>query len=187
MWLVKMIPLGRFIPMRRFILIVSLSIPSLAAAGPALPDGYDQARWGISVAQLKAQVEVDRAEMTDEFGYADHLEADPDVYYRMTPKHERIEYYFYEGHLYKVFVIYDRILYHTRFYEDLVEEMTNSFGPPLKTYQEDFFGLTVQHTRWEDAAAILDLRKGAGFIYQVRIDKAADQRKAKDRIRKKSI
>lgn len=173
--------------MRRFILIISLFVPSWVAAGPALPDGYDQARWGISVARLKAQVEVERAGMTDEFGYADHLEADPDVYYRMTSQHERIEYYFYEGRLYKVFVIYDRILFHTRFYEDLVEEMKKRFGPPLNVYQEDFFGLMIQHARWEDAAAVLDLRKGAGFIYQVRIDRAADQKKAMEQIKKKSI
>lgn len=173
--------------MRQFILMVSLFFPSLVAAGPALPEGYEQARWGISVAELKSQVEVNRAEMTDEFGYADHQEADPDVYYRTTSQHKRIEYYFYEGRLYKVYVIYDRIFYHTRFYEDLVEEIKKSFGPPLKAYQEDFFGLTIQHTRWEDAAAILDLRKGAGFIYQVRIDRAADRKKAKALIRKKSI
>ena len=105
----------------------------------------------------------------------------------MTPKHERVEYYFYQGHLYKVFVIYDRIYFHTRFYEDLVEEMKQSFGEPHEIYQEDFFGLPIQHTRWEDSTSYLDLRKGAGFIYQVRIDKAADRNKAKAQTKKKSI
>ncbi|MBI3812162.1 MAG: hypothetical protein HY283_08160 [Nitrospirae bacterium] len=174
--------------MHRLIVIIAVLIfPSLAAAGAVLPNGYEQAGWGISVAELKKQVEVDRVEMTDEFGYAEHLEEDPEVYSRITPKHERIEYYFYQGRLYKVFVIYDRIFFHTRFYEGLIEEMTKSFGPPPKTYQEEFFGLSIQHARWEDAASVLDLRKGAGFIYQVRIDKAADQKKTKSQTKKKSI
>lgn len=173
--------------MRRLIVIIAVLIPSLAASGAVLPNGYEQAGWGISVDDLKKQVEVDRVEMTDEYGYAEHLEEDPEVYARITPKHERIEYYFYQGRLYKVFVIYDRIFFHTRFYEDLIEEMKKSFGPPLKTYQEEFFGLNIQHTRWEDDSAVLDLRKGAGFIYQVRIDKAADQKKTKSQTKKKSI
>ena len=175
-------------PMRRFIVImVCLILPPSAAAGAALPNGHDRAGWGLTVAELKAQVEVDRAEITDEFGYAEHLEEDPEVYYRLTPQHERIEYYFFQGRLYKVFVIYDRIFFHTRFYEDLVEEMKKNFGPPHETYQEDFFGLSINHARWEDPVSILDLRKGAGFIYQVRIDKATDQKKAKAQTRKKSI
>ena len=174
--------------MRRFVVIIaSLILPSLAAAGAALPNGYEQAGWGITVDELKKQVEVERVEMTDEFGYAEHLEEDPEVYARMTSQHERIEYYFYQGRLYKVFVIYDRIFFHTRFYEDLIEEMKKSFGPPLKTYREEFFGLNIQHTRWEDDKAVLDLRKGAGFIYQVRIDKAADQKKSQAQAKKKSI
>jgi hypothetical protein len=174
--------------MRRLIIIIAVLIfPSLAAAGAALPNGYEQAGWGISVDDLKKQVEVERVEMTDEFGYAEHLEEDPEVYDRMTSQHERIEYYFYQGRLYKVFVIYDRIFFHTRFYEDLIEEMTKSFGPPLKTYQEEFFGLKIQHTRWEDDNAVLDLRKGAGFIYQVRINKAADRKKAQAQTKKKGI
>ncbi|MBI3596988.1 MAG: hypothetical protein HY203_07550 [Nitrospirae bacterium] len=173
--------------MRIAVILLSLIVPSIAAAGPALPNGYDRAGWGITVAELQKQVEIERAEMTDEFGYAEHLEEDPDVYFRMTPKHERVEYYFYQGRLYKVFIIYDRVYFHTRFYEDLVEEIKKSFGEPHEIYQEDFFGLPIRHTRWEDATSILDLRKGAGFIYQVRIDKAANRNKAKAQTKKKSI
>jgi len=173
--------------MRIAVILLCLIVPSFAAAGPALPKGYERAVWGITVPDLQKQVEIERAEMTDEFGYAEHLEEDPDVYFRMTSKHERVEYYFYLGHLYKVFIIYDRIYFHTRFYEDLVEEMKQSFGEPLEIYQEDFFGLPIQHTRWEDATSLLDLRKGAGFIYQVRIDTAANRNKAKAQTKKKSI
>jgi hypothetical protein len=173
--------------MRIVIFLLSLVIPSFASAEPGLPNGYDRAGWGITVGDLQKLVEIERAEMTDGFGYAEHLEEDPDVYYRMTPKHERVEYYFYQGHLYKVFIIYDRIYFHTRFYEDLVEEMKQSFGEPHEIYQEDFFGLPIQHTRWEDATSYLDLRKGAGFIYQVRIDKAANRSKTKTQTKKKSI
>jgi len=171
----------------RTLLSVTFLAVTLVAADTPLPGGFDQARWGMTVAELRAGTEVSRVEATDEFGYAEHSEQDPEVYYRVTPRHERIEYYFYRGRLYKIFVIYDRVYFHTNFYEDLVGEMKKSFGPPQKAYSEQIFGLTIQHTRWEDDKAILDLRKGAGFIYQVRIDKAAQLEKERAGARKKSI
>jgi len=168
-------------------MMIGLLLPSLAWAGSSLPNGYDRAGWGMTVPELQKQVGIERAEMSDGFGYAEHLEEDPDVYYQMTPEHERVEYYFYRGRLYKVFIIYDRVLFHTRFYEELIEKTKKTYGDPKDAYQEDFFGLPIQHTRWEDSTSILDLRRGAGFIYQVRIDKTTNEIKTKAQTKKKSI
>ncbi|MBI3610238.1 MAG: hypothetical protein HY204_06000 [Nitrospirae bacterium] len=168
-------------------LIIGLLLMPLSAAGAGLPNGHDRAGWGITLAELQNQVDVARVDMAEGFGYAEHFEEDPDVYYRVTSQHERVEYYFYQGRLYKIFIIYDRIYFHTPFYENLVKATKKSYGAPHDTYQEDLFGMPIQHTRWEDAVSVLDLRKGAGFIYQVRIDKAAAQKKAKAQTRKKSI
>ena len=77
----------------------------------------------------------------------------------------------FNGELYKIFVVYDKVLYHTRFYDELVKEIQEAFGLPKRSFEEQYFGLDVLHTLWEDSGSILDLRKGAGFIYQVRIDK----------------
>lgn len=171
----------------RLALLNLLLLLSPASASPVLPNGHDQAVWGITVSELKKQMDVSPVERTDPFGYAEHLEEDPEVYFWNSPQHERVEFYFYEGRLYKIFIVYDRIYFHTRFYEKLVEETTAAYGKPQDTYQEEFFGIPILHARWEDSASVLDLRKGAGFIYQVRIDKMAAEKKAKERARKKSI
>ena len=168
-------------------IIINLLFSALAFAGAALPTGHAPATWGMTVAEIRKQVEIVRAIPGEGFGYAEHLEEDPEVYIRNTAQHERVEYYFYEGRLYKIFIVYDRIFFHTRFYQKLAEEVRTQFGDPKDTYQENFFGLSIQHTLWEDSESILDLRKGAGFIYQVRIDKEAAARKKKTLRRKKSI
>ena len=168
-------------------ILIALVLISPASAGTTLPSGYDRAVWRMTAPELKKQLDVARAEMGDGFGYAEHLEEDPEVYYWNSPQHERVEFYFYQGRLYKIFIIYDRVYFHTRFYEKLVEETTTAYGNPQDRYQEEFFGIPIQHARWEDSASVLDLRKGAGFIYQVRIEKITAEKKAKAGTRKKSI
>jgi hypothetical protein len=156
-------------------LFSTLLIGYIAAAG--LPNGYEGATWGMTSEDLRQIASVQKIEPGDTFNYAEHLEEDPDVYIRNNDQHERIEYYFFEGQLYKIFIVYDRILYHSRFYDRLIEKAKEDYGHSQEVYQEELFGLRIQHTLWEDAVSILDLRKGAGFIYQVRIHKDAAQRK----------
>ena len=152
-----------------------------------LPNGYEKAIWGMTVEELQQVASVEQVEVGDGLNYAEHQEEDPEVYIRLTDQHERIEYYFFEGRLYKIFIVYDRILYHTHFYDRLIEEVKGHHGPPQKIYHEELFGLPIQHTLWEDQVSILDLRKGAGFVYQVRIQKAAAQKKARSPQQKKGI
>ncbi|HSG05583.1 MAG TPA: hypothetical protein VLB09_04205 [Nitrospiria bacterium] len=158
-----------------------------AFSGKPLPRGFEEASWGMTVGQLREQIEVRKADPSNGFGYAEHMEEDPEVYLRFGPHGERIEYYFFKEELYKIFVVYDRILFHTRFYDELAKEMEDSFGPPGRVFEEKFFGLDIQHTLWEDSGSVLDLRKGAGFIYQVRIDKKRNDEKKKAIARRKSI
>jgi hypothetical protein len=156
----------------------------LAAAN--LPTGHEQARWQMSVKELEQTVPVIRVEPGDAFNYAEHLEEDPEVYLR-TEDQKRIEYYFVEGELYKIFIVYDRRTYHAGFYQQLIDEFKNRYGPPQRTLEKEFFGLPIQHVLWEDEISILDLRRGAGFIYQVRIHKAGAEKKARAAKRKKAI
>lgn len=153
----------------------------------ALPQGHGPARWGMSAQQLQAAAPAQKAEKTDGLGYADHLEDDPDVYIGLTPQHERVEYYLFEDRLYKIYIVYDRIMTHTGLYERLVAEIAQQFGPAQQRYRDELFGLPIQHTIWEDANTILDLRQGAGFVYQVRIHKAAAEKKQRTLQRRKSI
>ena len=152
-----------------------------------LPGGFEQATWGMTVEELKKVAAVEKVDLEEGFNYAEHMEEDPEVYARTTDQHERIEYYFFEGKLYKIFIIYDRILFHTRFYDRLTEEVKDRYGSPKEAYTEQLFDLPIQHTLWEDGTSTLDLRKGAGFIYQVRINKAAAQKKTHAQQKRKGI
>ena len=167
-------------------MLLALSLAGLLSTA-ALPGGYEEARWGMSVEQLQEVVSVRKLTAEDEFGYSDHSEADPEVYAQVNQGHERIEYYFFKSRLYKVFVVYDRILYHTRFYDRLVKEARERYGLPDRTFEEEFFGLLIQHTFWEDEVSTLDLRKGAGFVYQVRTEKTAAQKKERTLKKRKGI
>jgi hypothetical protein len=156
-------------------------------AAVEIPAGFEQAAWGMTVQELQQVMKVEKVKIGDEFNYAEHMEEDPHIYVRMTEQHERIEYYFFEDRLYKIFIIYDRSHYDTPFYEQLIEDVASRYGLPQKTYEEEFFGLQIQHTLWENEDTLLDLRKGAGFVYQVRTDKTAAQKKARPQKKRKGV
>jgi hypothetical protein len=152
-----------------------------------LPAGHGPVTFGMTVDQLRSKVQVDKVNTTEGFNYAEHLEEDPEVYAGMGDQHERIEYYFFEGRLYKIFIIYDRMFYHTGLYKRLVADAQKRFGKPEKVFDESLMDLLIHHTLWEDADTSLDLRMGAGFIYQVRTDKAMADKKAKAQKKHKGI
>ena len=137
------------------------------SAMPDLPSGYEQANWGMSVTELQKLAVVHKAAPGSEFNYSEHMEINPDVYIKKADD-KRIEYYFFRGKLYKIFILYDRTLATPAYYKKLISQQSKTFGPPQRQYQETVFGIQVQHTSWSDAQSSLDLRLGAGYIYQVR-------------------
>ena len=158
-------------------MVILAILLSVFIAEAKLPNGLDKANWGMTVEELQQVASIEKVHTGDGFGYAEHMEEDPDVYIRMTPDHNRIEYYFFEGRLYKTFIIYDKLLYHSGFYQRLVDEIKEKYGLPHQSYEEKIFGLTIQHNLWKGESSELDLRKGAGFVYQVRINKAVVREK----------
>ena len=104
-------------------MVFTLLLASLIAA-PDLPGGYEQATWGMTAEELQRIADVDRILKGDGFNYAEHLEEEPQVYARMTEQHERIEYYFFQGRLYKIFIIYDKKFGHTPpFFVSMITKM----------------------------------------------------------------
>lgn len=151
-----------------------------------LPKGYEESHWGMTVEDLTSQVEVHKADLGSEYSYADHTETDPVVYVRLTKENTRIEYYFFDGKLYKIYVVYDREKSSADFYQERILETRKKYGPAQSHYQERNFGLLVLHVKWDDGNSTLDLRSGAGYIYEVYIDKEAERKKA-SQIRKRNI
>ena len=159
-----------------------------AQADATLPIGHEGARWGMNVDELKKiSGDLVQADNRHKFYFGEHFETEPDVYYKEKGKEERIEYYFYKGKLYKVFIIYDRELYETSFYEDLVKKTKDSYGAPKDVFEEKTFGLRISHALWDDGETTLDIRKGAGFIFQVLAEKSVVSEKEKAQKKKKGI
>lgn len=159
----------------------------LQVAQVPLPDGHKDIHWGMTVEQVKQKVQVYKAGEGSQFGYADHMETDPEVYVRSTSDNTRIEYYFFNGKLYKIYVVYDRAVSTQAFYLDLIDKAQAQYGNAQSNYQENVFGILVIHAKWDDGKSIMDLRSGAGYVYKVLIDKAAQQEKNLVQQRKRSI
>lgn len=143
-----------------------------------LPNGYQDVTWGITTEQLEQSVDVHKATPGSEYNYSDHMEAEPEVYIQFTKDKKRIEYYFFKGKLYKIYIVYDRALNSPEFYEKKIAEAKRKYGTPQGQFEENVFGLTVKHTTWEGEQSLLDLRSGAGFIFEVLMDKKVAKAKA---------
>jgi len=154
-------------------MIISILTMFLAST-VSLPTGYEQALWGITTSQLKQIAPVVKVKSGANYHFAEHMEIDPDVYVlEDTKQNKKIEYYFYKGRLYKIFVVYDRKQQSISLYKQIKENLVSDFGKYKRNFKQKVFGLVVTYTQWEDEKTLLDLREGAGFVYQVRVDKAA--------------
>jgi hypothetical protein len=163
--------------------------PALSAqqAGAPLPQGLGDARWGMTAEELGRHLSVHKIDDDDQFGYAEHLEQEPDVYAGTTVDGKRIEYYLYGNALYKLFLIHARNQRDPQLYRQMVRQLTDAYGPAQRTYEETVFGLTITHTVWQDAVTQVDLRFGGGFVFEVHTDRVRAAAKQEALKRKKSI
>jgi len=160
---------------------------SAGRAGEPLPRGWGEAHWGMSAEELGRRLSARPVDADDQFGYAEHLEQDPDVYAGTTPDGKRVEYYLYDHALYKVFIIHARNQREPRLYRQMVGQLTDAYGPSQLAYEETVFGLRITHTVWQDAVTQVDLRYGGGFVFEVHTDRARAAAKQDALKRKKSI
>lgn len=174
--------------MQRYFISIFLILFLSGISYAMLPKGYEGAKWGMSVDELKKVVkDLVKADNRNTFYFGEHFEMEPDVYYKEKGKNERVEYYFYKGKLYKIFIIYDRELYETSFYEDLIKKAKDIYGDPKDVFEEKTFGLRIFHTMWDDGETTVDIRKGAGFIFQVVTEKSIAEKKEMMRKKGKGI
>jgi hypothetical protein len=162
-------------------------IPPAVQAAEPLPRGLGDAQWGMTAEELGLRLSVHKVDGADQFGYAEHLERDPDVYVGTTTDGKRVEYYLYDHALYKLFIIHARNQRDPQLYQQMVQRMTASYGPDQRTYEESVLGLRITHTVWQDPVTQVDLRFGGGFVFEVHIDRARAAAKEESLRRKKSI
>ncbi len=84
---------------------------------------------------------------------------------------------FSRGKLYKIFTVYGRAYTSAENYAKLVSQLKAQIGEPKRTYDDQTFGIRVLHTEWTTETSTLDLRMGAGFMYEVRYDNNAAREK----------
>ena len=164
-------------------------LPGLSAGqSPApLPPGLGDAHWGMTAEELIHRLKAQKVDADDQFGYAEHLEQEPDVYAGTTADGKRVEYYLYRDALYKLFIIHARNQREPQLYRQMVQQLMAIYGPAQRTYDETVFGLTITHTVWQDAVTQVDLRFGGGFVFEVHTDRARAAAKDAALKRKKSI
>lgn len=86
----------------------------------------------MSVHELQKIATVDRADAGSHFNYAEHLEEDAEVYIAVTEENERVEYHFFNGRVYKIFVVYDRMPYHTDFYDSTLRKVNRGVASRIR-------------------------------------------------------
>jgi hypothetical protein len=160
---------------------------SILRAQAPLPHGLDRARWGMTAEELGEVTPVQKVDPNEPFSYADHMEEEPDIYASTSSDGRRIEYYFYDGELYKVYLIHSDLQKDLVLYNRMADELAGTYGPPARTYHEEVMGLMIIHTIWENESTVLDLRFGAGFVFQVHTDRVRSGAKERALKRKKSI
>jgi len=163
------------------------STPPAVQVGESLPRGLGDAQWGMTAEELGLRLSIHKVDVADQFGYAEHLERDPDVYAGTTADGRRVEYYLYDSALYKLFIIHARNQRDPQLYQQMVRNMTVNYGPAQRMYEESVLGLRITHTVWQDPVTQVDLRFGGGFVFEVHIDRARAAAKEEALRRKKSI
>lgn len=164
------------------LLVFFVTFISSPARGIEFFPGYGNAKWGMTVEELSKLVDITDAVKTGKF-YADHFEWKPDVYVSYLPPNEqKIEYYFYNNKLYKIFIIYklSKSNYSNplKYFESIVNEAINVYGKPKASYEDDSLGFPIWHNVWEDNIARMDIKMGSGFIHKVLIHKGLSNEKS---------
>ncbi|HJP19736.1 MAG TPA: hypothetical protein QF468_13915, partial [Nitrospinota bacterium] len=88
------------------LLFFFISLISSPVWSVQLPGGYKKAKWGMTVEELGKVMDITDVVSLGKF-YAEHFEWKPDVYVSyLPPDYQKIEYYFYNNKLYKIFIMY---------------------------------------------------------------------------------
>lgn len=145
----------------------------------ALPLGEGELQWGASEQTLLKQTNAVKVDPKNPQGnhFTEFMEIDPVVYIDRSNSGKKIEFYFYQGKLYKTFVIHLDQGNAPKRYEEKVKQLTESLGTPTLQRQSIVYSIPVYHTIWEYEDEQFDLRFGAGYIYEVRTYKPSAEKK----------
>ncbi len=161
--------------MKPFALMVTCAfICNLALANPTV-------KLGMSEEQLLKIVDAKKVSGMDghQHGYSDFTEVNPVVYVDTSSSARKLEYYFHEGKLYKIYTIYRDQSDVSNLYQKKFNELAARLGEPKRQYTSEYFSMPIQHNVWDMGNEELDLRFGAGYVYEVLVNKPAALEKKK--------
>ena len=134
------------------------------------PLGNSNIKWGLSEEALKKSYSVNKVSDGSDHGhgYSDFTEVNPIVYVDSSSSDKKIEFYFHNGKLYKTYTIYLEQNNVESFYQQKTKALEDDLGVATRTYSDELFSMPIQHNVWEFENENLDLRFGAGYVYEVR-------------------
>ncbi len=144
-----------------------------------LPLGEGDLQWEASAQTLMEHYNAVKVDPQNPQGnhFTEFMEIDPVVYIDRSTPGKKVEFYFYQGRLYKTFVIHlDQSNAQAR-YEEKIKTLTESLGTPSKQHQSIVYSIPVFHAIWEFEDEQYDVRFGAGYIYEVRTHKPTAEEK----------
>jgi hypothetical protein len=157
------------------LLFFFISLISSPVWSVQLPGGYKKAKWGMTVEELGKVMDITDVVSLGKF-YAEHFEWKPDVYVSyLPPDYQKIEYYFYNNKLYKIFIMYklkkSKFKNPLKYFESIVNGAIKTYGKPQASYEDDTFGFPIWHNVWDDNITQMDIRMGSSFIHKVLMHK----------------
>ena len=157
-------------------MFIVLGLSSFFSAFPINNKGFD---WSITEEDLSKQFTVEKVSdgTSHGHGYSDFSEINPVVYVDNSTSEKKMEFYFYEKKLYKIYTIHKSKENESAFYKTKIIELQTVLGEPKEIYTDELFDMPIVHHIWETDTEKLDLRYGAGYVYEVRTNKSsADQK-----------
>lgn len=157
----------------------TLILFALSSFFSALPIINEDIGWETTEYTLKKHFNVERAGDGSEHGhgYSDFTEINPIVYVDSSYQDKKIEYYFHNNKLYKIYTIYRSKTNEISFYNEKIAEFKKALGNPKENYTDELYSMPIQHYIWETENEKLDLRYGAGYVYEVRTNKKSAEEK----------
>jgi len=157
-------------------ILISLALSSFFTV---LPISNEDIGWEITENKLIKQFDVEKVSdgTGHGHGYSDFSEVNPVVYVDNSSSDKKIEFYFHNKKLYKIYTIFRSRENEISFYEEKIGEFKKTLGNPKEQYTDELFSMPIQHHIWETEEEKLDLRYGAGYVYEVRINKKSAEEK----------
>jgi len=157
-------------------MIIAITLSSFFSVFPIKNTDFN---WDITEEALNSHFSVEKVSdgTGHGHGFSDFSEINPIVYVDNSSSDKKMEFYFHNNKLYKIYTIYKSQENVSAFYESKVGELQKALGEPKEVFTDELYAMPIVHHIWETSDEKLDLRYGAGYVYEVRTNKSSAKQK----------